>query len=290
MIDWEKEVSNNKKSLKPISVKTYACTLRSLSKKLSIEDANYYDNNPSAVMKHVNKQPLVTKKNLLTALLAVASGKKAKAIYTSALVTVADELREDEGKQQKTERQEAQWKSQEKLEEIYTQLEAEAEPLFKKKSLTWRELRKIESFVLASCYLLIPPRRVEDYRSFRIRNVDEKGNYMLGKFFVFNQFKTAEKYGTQKVKIPSKLVNIIKKWMDVNDSEWLLRSKDGKQLSTQNVSKLIKDVFGSSINVLRHIYVSDVILKDVPKLTELQEKAEAMGHNTSTQMLYKKVD
>jgi hypothetical protein len=43
-----------------------------------------------------------------------------------------------------------------------------------------------------------------------------------------------------------------------------------------------------SASMLRHIYISDEVLKDVPKIEELQKIAAEMGHSVGEQMLYKK--
>jgi len=43
-----------------------------------------------------------------------------------------------------------------------------------------------------------------------------------------------------------------------------------------------------SASMLRHIYVSDVTLKNMPKLSELEKVAHDMGHSTAEQMMYKK--
>lgn len=82
---------------------------------------------------------------------------------------------------------------------------------------------------------MIPPRRAKDYADFKIRNVDgDKDNYMIinkekrktKSFFVFNSYKNSSRLGTQKIPIPNKLKNIIKKWMNIQES-------DRKQINEQ---------------------------------------------------------
>jgi hypothetical protein len=40
--------------------------------------------------------------------------------------------------------------------------------------------------------------------------------------------------------------------------------------------------------MLRHIYISEKVLPNVPKLTEMLKTAEEMGHNVLQQLKYKK--
>lgn len=291
-VDWKDKIRKNKPKLGDSSIKTYSCTLNSLSRELEVGDnADYYDNHATAVMKHVGKQAIVRKKNLLTALLAVAGSKKAKAIYSSALMPVADELKSDESKQEKSQREQKQWKTQQELGEIYHDLELEAQPLMKKSKPTPDDMRKIMKYVFASCLVLIEPRRIQDFQYFKLKNIDKQtDNYLDGRTMVFNKFKTASKYGKQTITIPEKLRGIVQRWAKINPTGWLLFDRSGKQLSSQQCTKMLKSIFGTSVGVLRHIYISEIVLPDVPALEKLQETARRMAHSTDQQMRYKKVD
>ena len=45
----------------------------------------------------------------------------------------------------------------------------------------------------------LPPRRSLDYTAFKLDDISQKDNYMDGKYFVFNTFKTAKSAGQQKI-------------------------------------------------------------------------------------------
>jgi hypothetical protein len=64
----------------------------------------------------------------------------------------------------------------------------------------------------------------------------------------------------------------------------------GEKMAQPVLTKTINNIFGKKISasMLRHIYVSDVVLKDAPKISELDDIARDMGHSRDQQMLYKK--
>lgn len=45
-----------------------------------------------------------------------------------------------------------------------------------------------------------------------------------------------------------------------------------------------------SVDLLRHVFITDRVLANVPALAELESVAADMGNSTAQQMLYKKLD
>jgi hypothetical protein len=131
-----------------------------------------------------------------------------------------------------------------------------------------------------------------DYTSFKVRNVDTStDNYMKGNTFVFNNYKTKNKYGTQEVKIPVRLRNILQKWSKKHTNEYLLFSEKGTPLPQSRLTQKLNRIFGKniSVNMLRHIFISERVLEAAPALQKLEDIAEDMGHSVGTQQLYKKL-
>jgi hypothetical protein len=232
---------------------------------------------------------------MLSALIAIVSHKTYSKIYKDKMIEVSKECRDEDEKQEKSEKQEENWESWDNVLKLYHELEEEALPLFKKDKLTSPNLKTLQHYVILSCYVLIPPRRIADFINFKIKDISQKeDNWFDDKTheLVFNNYKTAKNYGTQRVECPESLQAVFRKWFPVASrySEYLLFNSYGNHLTQPQLTKMLNAIFDKNISasMLRHIYVSDVTLKNMPKLSELEKVAHDMGHSTGEQMLYKK--
>jgi integrase len=128
----------------------------------------------------------------------------------------------------------------------------------------------------------------------KVKNINEStDNYIKdNKFFVFNKYKTSKFYGSQEVEIPIKLRNILKKWLKINTNDFLFVDRHKRKLYPTTLNQRLNRIFEKNLGVsmLRHIYISDKVLKDVPKLDNLKKIANDMGHSVNEQLLYKKFD
>ena len=136
---------------------------------------------------------------------------------------------------------------------------------------------------------VIPPRRSMDYGEMMIRNYDPKVDnyYKAGKFY-YNKYKTAKTYGLQTLDVPKEINTIIKKWVKINPTDYMLYSTNKQKLSSPQISRILNGAFGGrqiSTNMLRHIYLSNVY-KNVPALSSMQNLATDMSHSVSTAMEY----
>jgi integrase len=232
-------------------------------------------------------------KGLLSSVLAVASTKKATNAYKALMVSLSDVTKKTEEKQQKTEKQEENWMTWDDIEKRYAELHDEALPLFKRSALTPAQMKILQQYVALSMYVLIPPRRIADYIYFKVKNATDKDNYYDKGTLIFNRYKTAKTYGQQKVEASPKLQEVFAQWIPIASkySDYLLFNSYGEPLSQPSLTKLLNGIFGKNVSasMLRHIFISDEVLKDVPKIAELDKIAEEMGHSRQQQMLYKKV-
>jgi integrase len=126
---------------------------------------------------------------------------------------------------------------------------------------------------------------------------DENYNYIdqtgQGNYFVFNRYKTSKKYGQQKIEIPIELWEILREWIKVSKSEWLFHCSMSNlsALRSDQFTRFISSIFekpGVGVNILRHAFVSDTVLSQMPFLDELKETAYKLGHSPSETILYKK--
>ena len=115
---------------------------------------------------------------------------------------------------------------------------------------------------------------------------DESVNYYVkdDKKFIFNQYKTKERYGTQKVKISKELDKLLPK-----HQEWMFE-QGGRALTDNALGKKLSRAFyrlsdGKKISVvtLRRAYAS--FIKDLPD-DERRKIALQMGHSSSTNSQY----
>ena len=82
---------------------------------------------------------------------------------------------------------------------------------------------------------------------------------------------------------------ILKKWLKVNPSDYVLISSNNKPLSSSQITRMLNDVFGKkvSVNMLRHIYLTNYY-KDVPPIKDMEKIAGKMGHSVKTALEYVK--
>jgi hypothetical protein len=91
--------------------------------------------------------------------------------------------------------------------------------------------------------IFIPPRRSLDYCDFKIKNIDPALNYIEKKALVFNRYKTAQPYGKQMVECPPVLLKILKKWISVNQTDYLLFDTNGGKLSPVKLNQRLNKIF-----------------------------------------------
>ena len=289
-------IKENRPTLTDSSVRTYASTLFNLHKRIygSAFSKGNFLNDYEEVLDFLKDKEPKTRKTVLSALVVFSDGhKKAQDAYPKQMVDDQEKTDVINKKQMKDEKQEANWMSYDEILRCYSDLEKTAKPLFSKEKFTMNDLQKIQDYIILSLYTLQAPRRLKDYVDFKIKNIDkEKDNYFdkKTKKLVFNSYKTAKFYKKQEVEANPKLMTLLNKWFQINPTEWLLFDNNQKQLTSPQLTRRLNSICGRkvSVNMIRHAYISDRVLKDVPALSKLEQTAEEMGHSVQEQMLYKK--
>lgn len=192
---------------------------------------------------------------------------------------------------------------------IYYDLMMEGNKLFRESSnektekqkenwITWTEVQeaykaldpKSIDHLVTALYVLTPPRRIKDYRLMKVvpewnDTMDKAFNYMDWKNnnFIYNQYKTKGKYGSQIIPIPQEL-------QDVIHSHFKLKKKfepffivGGENMLGENsITRILNHAFKKKIsaNMLRNIYLTNTFGAGQK---ELNDAAESMG--TSTNMI-----
>jgi len=288
-------IKKNKPDLSDNSTKVYTTTLATLGNALGWTNPNFFTTKFKDVLAYLKTQPPRRAKQLSSALISYVKEKKALKAYKDFILEVSEINRQIDEKQEKTPAQEENWESWADIMKTYEQLKKEAYPLFSKEKPTPANIKTMRDLVILAFYTLIPPRRIQDYIDFKIKDINkEKDNYWDKEKheLVFNSYKTAKNYGQQRVDAPKELEDIFERWIPIAEefSDYILFNGYGEKMAQPVLTKTINNIFGKKISasMLRHIYISDVVLKDQPKLNDLKQVASDMGHNLSQQQLYKK--
>jgi hypothetical protein len=294
----EEVISAKRPKLSLNSVKTYASNLRSLCRDICYYGAieNLLEFHTEKVTNYILTLDSNRRKQASSALLIFfPDNTELKTIILDANKACA----EHDEKQDLTEAQKLAWLSWDSILETRSNLYQQCIPLWVKLNLNKDEYDCIQNYVLSMVMTCIPPRRCLDYCYMKISddNIEDSDNFITvenGKAtFVFNRYKTSKCYGQQSVEIPIALWEVIREWKKINLSCWLFH------VSQTNLSPLRSDQFsrklgkvfnkpGFGVNLLRHAFVSDEFLSNMPFITELKETAYKLGHSMKETLLYKK--
>lgn len=290
-----RHILTKKADIADSSARVYTTNLMNVMKHFSWDNLKHFNTKYKDVLSYIASLTPQKGKGILSSVLAVASTKKAVEAYKKVMGEMADKVREADQTQEKSDKQEENWCTWDDVMVRYKEIEEDALPLFKKTSWTPAQMKVMQHYVVLSCYCLIPPRRIADYTNFKVKNIDAKeDNYYdeEKRQLVFNHYKTAKAYGTQMVDCPPALQEVFALWFPVAKkySDYLLFNSYGDSLTQPRLTKMLNAIFDKNISasMLRHIYISDNVLKDVPKMQELDKIAHDMGHSREEQMLYKK--
>jgi hypothetical protein len=196
-----------------------------------------------------------------------------------------------EHKNVSSDNQKEEWLSREDLMNIYEKLKSEL-TFIKRKVWTSEDFVKFRDFLILSFYLLQEPRRNKDYFFMKVgKKADDTSNWFLNKEkqFVFNDYKTSSKYGTQTIDISEELYKILKIYiahhpLKKDKSYNLLVNADGTPLKNSNfITLTLNRLLGRKIGVsmLRNMFLTDVfkggVMEQQKLMEDIKDTAEKMG-------------
>ncbi len=285
----KQKILSNKPEMSQSTLKTYLSLLNSLINKFNdVNNLNFFIDKKDDILNVINDMNSnQSKKTLLSALYVLTNDKDYNDVMRHFAKVVNDMYATKHIKQERKENM----ITKDDIQNIYNQhlKNIKKYPL----SLShWNEY----IIVCLYCGLFIPVRRLLDYSEMKIRNYNvDSDNYLFTKnkkmYFYFNKFKTS-KYvkdnNDRIIEIPSNFAKILKKWMQINDSDHLIIQTNNKKYSTQNLNNTLNKLFNNnSVDMLRSIDVShqlgDKINEKIKLEQEINEVAQKMG--TSSNML-----
>jgi len=314
-------IKKNRPHLASSSITNYSRHLVNLYKKIQdkqtapssldeLIDLYFTKTGFNKTLQYLNKNSKYNvRKTLLASIIALCDteDKQQMALcekYRQIMMKDINAYNEEQKGQTKTADQEKNWLKHDEIKQVYEDLHKEVlqYKLWSKQSLNKKDYDLLQSFIILSKYILIPPRRIQDYLNLVVQP-DDNMNYLDNKKseLVFNSYKTKDAYKEQRVKVDKKLKSLLQRWIKKKrdlgiDSQYVFSRMDGTQYIQPELTAIIQKIFYNktgkkvSVNLLRHAYISDVVLKDMPVLDMLQEKAEDMGHSINQMLLYKKKD
>jgi len=234
-----------------------------------------------------------TQKSYLTAIASVLADKIE---YTDVhkqykKVLLEYNILQKEYKNVSSDNQKEEWLSREELMSIYDKLKSEM-IFIKRKVWSSEEFDKFRNFLILSFYLLQEPRRNKDYFFMKVgKKADDKSNWILMKDakFVFNDYKTFSKYGTQTIDVGEELLKLLKIYISHHPLKKektfsLLVNADGTNLNNSNfITLTLNRLLGRKIGVsmLRNIFLTDKFqggfIEQQELIKDISETCTAMG-------------
>ena len=296
IIDKIKEVRPN---LKPNSINAYIIVLKKLNDNKEVDSLDFLANKEE-IKEKLEKLKLTTRRNYVTGILVVLQAFDATQKLINYYKNIINDLNEEYtaimSKNNKSQKQEANWTSMEELKKVFKDLEKEVMALDLKNKIKIKptEFTKLQDYLIAGPYTLLPPVRLDYAPMFIIPSKTqavEGKNYLINsgrnkKTFFIQEYKNVSSRGPQTINIPPKLNTIINSWLKWNDTNFFLLNNRKEVLSANGLGKMITKVFAPTkknitINLLRSIYISENVNIDAIKASE--KMANDMMHSTSVQ-------
>jgi len=278
-------VKSKRPSLSESSITTYTSILKNLYDKV-FKDSTYelkkFDD-CEKVIDCLSSLPPNKRKTILSSLVIITD-KKA---YRDLMSKDVNEYKQQIDKQEKTPAQKEAWVNTNQVQEIFNDLKKNATLLYKKKQLTSSDLQEIQSFVIIALLsgIFINPRRSKDFVDFKIKNINKKtDNYLEKDKMYFNSYKTAKTYGLQIIEITDpELLKILKKWIKVNPTEWLLFDANMNQLSSVKLNQRLNKIFDKKVGVnqLRHTLLTDKYAHTISDKEDISNTMATMGSSSN---------
>ena len=272
------------------SIKTYVSILFNLVKKMEgNQDVDWYSKNVKEILEFLKEEPANKRKTILSALFVVTGDDE----YRKLMIEDCKVVNTSYKSQKMTVQQSENWISTEQIRAVYDDLLAKTNQMLKAKTLYHYGtiIEYLLTGLLGAGVSGLTPRRSMDYSEMKIKNFDTTvDNYYKAGIFYFNKYKTQAKYGLQQLNVKEQapeLNSIIKKWIKINQTDYLLFSSNNNKLSSPQITRILNKVFGKSIScdMLRHIYLTSKY-GHMPTILNMQQTSSDMGNSISTMMEY----
>lgn len=300
-----------KKNLSDSSIQAYLRNLRKLNGDEVFKNFNFLKD-VDIIVRRLEGYKENTKRNYLISIVSVLSTstkptiKKLYDKYYDLMMKKNEQINKEVNPNDLTETQEKNWISWTDVKKRYEDLEKEIDVFCKEKLLSEQQYNTLLSYIILSLYIHQSPRRNKDYQIMKIVNtyktdLPKEFNYLdlSKKDFIFNDYKTSSKYGTQVIKISDELWKSLLKYFkhhhsvsfkkdepQVKDEANFLVYLDKRPLDKVNsITRILNKIFDKAIgsSMLRHIFLTD---KYGETLDAQKKDALDMAHSKGMQQDY----
>jgi integrase len=281
-------ITTNRPNLKDNTINSYTSILKSMYKMIypnnkTIDITKYQDTKTFSEYLMNNFDPSVRKAyfNALVVLTELDD-------YRTQMMSDVEETKNMKSDNMMTEKQQENQVTRQEIDALLRVLKQDVKLIYKNKSYTPTNLLTIQNYVLLNLFSKIEPRRSKDYWMFKIRNIDiNVDNYLDGDEMTFNSYKTAFSYGQQRIKLPSTLLRMIKKYIAVipSDQNYLFFTVTGKPMNSTLLNQRFNSIFGGrhvSVNSFRHAFLSEKYQSYI----DLKDSFHKMGSSMSNADTY----
>ena len=297
-------LKQNKPNLSVGSINTYLSVFRTIAINIKkdlneVEDFIKYQ---TEILEYMDSITPTMKKSRIAGVISLLKSdsmddktKEAVKKYNTEMLRAVSEYNKTSSDQVLSDRQKENFMPWDEIMEIYSKMALIANQLWKipKDQITHDIFEILQHFVLLSVYVLLPPRRSLDYAGMKIRNENNSpestDNYIIQKRykwqFVFNSYKNSTRLGKQIVDMPNTLKDILKKWMQINKGDYLIFSKNNKQVQSTKINSMFANIFKRPIgpSLLRHAYMTKMFGN--VDLKKLEDITDSMGSSDIKTML-----
>lgn len=274
-------LKNKRPNLTDNSLKSYTSMLWSLNKNLFEKEKLYLDDfeDVEAIIEFLKTKTASTYRTLLSALVVLTDNND----YRQLLLKKNKEYSDEKGKNEMNDKQKEANMTQEEIAIKYVETAEEARKLYKKKDQITRDDKQIiqnQIIMALMSGIFMPPRRLIDFTEMKIKNVDkEKDNWIdfKKKQIHYNVFKNSARVGEQVEPLPDALAKVLKKWIKINDSDYMLFNVEGKKLSNVTLFDRVKKITGTSNNAFRHSFISEKYQPLIEMKENIKTDMTAMG-------------
>jgi integrase len=279
---------------------TYERSLTTIRKGLGVEAGLDFLSDHARVIAWIDSHPKYKPNSKKVMYIAVVSTLKTSALYPEAVAEYKKKI--DALNRQVAEASEEQALTPEEAEKFVEW------PLVLKTvediGAAVSDLASYQEYLIVSLYTELPPLRL-DYAEMKVLPAEPntlEGNYLIfggatkKPYILLTQYKTARRYGEQRIALPKKLVAIVKEWRKMQDTEYLLVSPASNNAMPawelgQTITRVFEKHLGKSVgvSVLRHSYITWMRRDDLaPKKSN--QLAKDMLHSVGMSQLYRRTD
>ena len=251
------------------------------------------------IKKYLETKEVASRKTLVANILSILKSEKSnKRIierYERYFKKIVLDYEDESKYKEKTQKEKDNFVEWSYIEDLKNKYKGYVEKL--KYPYSFKDMILFEKYLILELYTGIPPLRGEDYFNTKLE-YDKENNYinLKTRILYLKKYKTSDKYGKRRIKIPLHINKLLKKWFYIQKgynknlyNYWLLpkiSSELKENINSKGFSKMMSEIFKpkkiSSV-LLRKMYISKE-LSD-PDITPFERKriAKIMGHSLEMQ-------